>query len=217
MTTVTAENIFDRFSTVLQDAKHTRWTQAEFLNWLNSGQRAIAAVKPEACVERISVALVPGSRQSLPANGLQLIDVPRNMGVDGNTPGRAIVSYAKELLDRSVPNWHTLVADEVSLFCFDPRDPRAFFVYPAQPAAPNQRVEVVQAVAPARVSLLADKISLSDLYEGPLLDYCLYRAFSKDGEDAAQLQRATGYQQSYLQALGVKGQAEAAVAPGGGR
>jgi hypothetical protein len=47
-----------------------------------------------------------------------------------------------------------------------------------------------------------------------MLDYMLYRAYSKDAEYAANAQRAVAHFQAFQNALGVKSQTEAVSQPG---
>ena len=57
----------------------------------DAAQREIVTFKPAANAVIGSVLLTPGStRHALPAGTVALIDVPRNLGAAGTTPGRAI-------------------------------------------------------------------------------------------------------------------------------
>lgn len=215
MATITADCLFDKFATALQDETHVRWKQVEFFAWLNAGQRAIAAVKPEVSVSRSSVALSAGTKQTIPANGLSLVDVTRNMGTDGSTDGAAIMPLPRAVLDQAYADWHNLTSSTVSFFCYDLREPKTYWIYPAQPTPATQYVEIIVTVTPANVDGLSDAISIDDEYEGALLDYCLYRALIKDAEDATQLKRAEMHEQSFLRALGLQTQADIAMAPKG--
>ena len=56
-------------------------------------------------------------------------------------------------------------------------------------------------------------ISLDDLYANPILDFMLYRAYQKDSEFAGDVQRYSGYLQSFQNALGIKNQVDAGTSP----
>lgn len=184
MGTITTASIIAKAGKLLQDTTGVRWDSTELLGWLNSGQREMLIYKPNANVKTQSVKLAAGTRQSLPADAVQLIDVPRNMGTDGTTPGRAIRQTQRETLDATLPTWHSATASAVvKHFIFNPLDPKNFYVYPPQPASGQGSVEeVFGAVPPDATSNGA--ISVDDIYETILLDYMLYRAFSKDSEYA---------------------------------
>ncbi|HDK8696501.1 TPA: hypothetical protein PVA50_004840, partial [Aeromonas hydrophila] len=48
-----------------------------------------------------------------------------------------------------------------------------------------------------------------DIYINPIIDFMLYRCFSKDAEYAANSNRAAGHYNAFLQQLGEKTQADA--------
>ena len=215
MATITGTNIVDRAAIVLQDTTGVRWPQTEeLLLWLNDGQREVVLRKPDAYAQNVVVQLVAGTKQSIPATGIQLLDVIRNMGTGGATPGRAITRIDREILDEQRPNWHSETASaETKHYMFDPRDPKHFYVYPPQHATAGQ-VEEVYASSPTDLSALGDTITLDDIYSGVLLDYILYRAYSKDADlTPTAPQRAISHYNSFLASLGAKGQVEQAINP----
>lgn len=131
MATIYASSILERASTIIQDETGTRWPSTELLKWLNDGQREVVLLKPDAYAQNESIALVEGTKQSIPSNGLSLIDVVRNMGADGETPGRAIRLILRRILDDQLSDWHSAaVSAEIKHFTFDDRDPKRFYVYP---------------------------------------------------------------------------------------
>lgn len=217
MATITGKEIVDRAAIVLQDTTGVRWPQTdELLLWLNDGQREIVLRKPDASATNEVVALVQGTLQSIPATGIQLLDVIRNMGVGGATPGRAITRIDREILDEQRPNWHSETASaETKHYMFDPRDPKHFFVYPPQHATPG-KVTMVYAASPTDLADLETTtvITLDDIYSGVLLDYILYRAYSKDADlTPTAPQRAVSHYNAFLASLGAKGQIEQVVNP----
>lgn len=215
MATITGTNIIDRAAIVLQDTTGVRWPQTdELLLWLNDGQREIVLRKPEAYAQNAVVSLAQGTKQSIPAAGIQLLDVIRNMGTGGATPGRAITRIDREILDEQRPDWHSeTVSATTKHYMFDTRDPKHFYVYPPQHATPGQ-VEMIYASSPDDLSALADTITLDDVYAGVLLDYILYRAYSKDADlSPSAPQRAVAHYNSFLASLGAKGQVDKMINP----
>ena len=215
MATITATNIVSRAAIVLQDTTGVRWPQTEeLLLWLNDGQREIVLRKPDAYAQNAVVALVAGTKQTIPATGIQLLDVIRNMGTGGATPGRAITRIDREILDEQRPSWHSETASaETKHYMFDPRDPKHFYVYPPQHATPG-RVEMVYAASPTDVAALGNTITLDDIYSGVLLDYILYRAYSKDADlTPTAPQRAVSHYNAFMASLGAKSQMELITNP----
>jgi hypothetical protein len=211
MPTITAQNIVDKAEIILQDTTNVRWPSTELLGWLNDGQREIVMRKPDAYTTRTATKAAAETRQSLPDTGIQLIDVTRNMGTDGTTPGDAITYLPRKILDNCVRDWHSMTAAATAQhFCFDERDPKQFFLYP--PNDGTGYVEIVYSAAPADIAIGAT-ITLDDIYANAILDYMLYRAYLKDADYTANNDRANAAYTAFLTSLGLKEQAEAAYDP----
>jgi hypothetical protein len=214
MATVTVNSLIEKASRIIQDQSNIRWPQAEWLSDLNDAQREVVMYKPQASVKNVSVPLAAGqTKQVLPSDAIQLIDVVRNMGSNGTTPGSAIRITAREVLDAQVPEWHSAanMAATIKHYCFDPRDPKTYYVYP-KAASTTWHVDVVYSAAPTDCAL-GGTIQIDDIYANALLNLMLYRAYSKDAEYAQNAQLAAAYYQAALASLGVKGQNEASQNP----
>lgn len=201
---ITAQNIADKAELLLQDQTNIRWTEAELLGWINSGQREIMIYKPNANPVTGTVTTVAGTKQELPTGGLQVLDVTRTVG------GNAVTNIDRNILDVTLPDWHTQTAAAAKHYVFDPRNPKIFYLYP--PSAGSVEIEVCYSSVPADVASMAGNI-FNDLYETVLLDYVLYRAYSKDAEHTANQARATQHYQAFIAALQGKTGAEAGLAP----
>lgn len=209
MGTLLASAIIANAQTIIQDTTGVRWPAPELLKWLNEGQRELVMVKPDAYVKNESVLLVTGTKQAIPASGILLISVVRNMGTTGTTPGLAIRSIKREVLDEQLPNWHASTASAAASYVVsDPRDPKNFYVYPPQPATGQGRVEIVYSASPPDVAAEANAINIDDIYSGSLLDYCLFRAYSKDAEYAGNANRAAAHYTKFRETLGLKAKGE---------
>jgi hypothetical protein len=205
MPLVTVAATLARAATLLQDVSNIRWPQAELLDWLNDGQRDIVLKKPNASVKNSALPLQAGTKQSLPADGVQLIDIVRNL------PGEAIRLVSREILDAQVPNWHSSTASSsVKHYCYSELDLKNFYVWP--PNNGNGTVELIYSAAPANASLNG-VISVDDIYQSVLLDYILYRAWSKDAEYASDPARAAAHYAAFVNALGSKAQVEMGASP----
>lgn len=214
MSTVTTLSIVTKAQTILQDVTGVRWPSSELLSWLNDGQREVVLFKPNSYVKNVAVKLVSGTKQSLPADGIQLIDIVRNMGAGGVTPGRSIRITMREILDAQVSNWHDdSIADiVVKHYVYSQFDPKTFYVYPPQPTVNQGYVELIYGASPADTTLIGT-ISIDDIYQSILLDYVLYRAYSKDTEYAADENRAAFHQAAYLASLTGKAKVETGLNP----
>lgn len=212
MPNTTAASIISKARITLQDLAAVRWTDAELLGYLNDGQREICMLRPDACAVVASMPLVAGTRQQIPDAGTAILKVVRNMGSNGTTPGRAIRHVLMDTLDSNIPNWHTVSpAAEILHAMTDARMPQFFYVYP--PAATGTQVEVVYAAPPGDVAALGDTINVDDVFSTPLLDYVLFRAYTKDQDIPNGTERATAHRALFDAAMNGKAQADAVVAP----
>ena len=217
MPTITAQQIVTRATETLYDETNVRWTEGELLNHLSDAQRAAVLHLPEINPIGIVIRCNSGTRQSIPADGFKLIDIVRNMGTsaiwqasdpyNGTTPGRAIRSCDRTVIDQSTPDWHSVGADqatEVLNFMYDTRDRRAFYVYPSQPVSVGnqQLIEMIYSAPPAEIADIAAVIGLDDVYQPALLSYVLHRAYAKDlPSEMNSEQRSVAYYQQFVMAL----------------
>lgn len=215
MATVTAAQIIDRAAVALQDTGNVRWTRAELLDYLNAGQRALVVIKPTANVLLTDAPLVAGTVQTLPTSDgtspvdpIQLITVLRNSCGDG----RAVRLIARDLLDLHMGDWHSAPQTRVvKHYCYSDLDPKRFLVYP--PNDGTGCLEIAYAATPVALASEATTVSVDDIYQDALLDYVLYRAFSKDAEYAADPARAAARYASFAAALGSKAAHEQGDSP----
>jgi hypothetical protein len=210
--TTLVKDVLYRVSVQLHDIspQFTRWTQRELVSALNDGQKAIAKYMPSSCSRVDAVKLKAGTKQSIetilaadikPGDGSTaatvlghyLQSVVRNMGADGLTPGNAIRIADREILDTNTPNWHTQTGAAVSIYTFDPRQPKVFYVSPGVPSATSVWVELSFLANPIEISPSGSygmdgtstvTISVDDKYVDDLVNYILARAYMKDAEFA---------------------------------
>lgn len=195
--TVTAQAILTRVRTqLLDDLPTKRWSDAELLGWLSDGQRTLVAADPSLGNVISSVKLVVGTKQVLPDGAFMLLDILRNMGSDGLTPGRVVTVTSRENLDRVDPNWHNSRRSDIARhYIYDPKQPKAYYVYP--PSTGITYVEMSRAQNPADIAALTDLITVPDLYQTALFDFVMFRAHQKDSDYAAGDQTAQGYLQLF--------------------
>lgn len=205
MGTVTAQTLINRAGYLLEDTGNVSWSRTELLGWLNEGQSQVVAFAPGANTDRTNVTLVAGTAQTLPADTLVLVDIPRN------TNGPAVRSVARELLDDSPVDWHTQTATKlVKNFVYDANDQYAFYVYP--PNNGQGQVTIVYARVPDQLTNESQPIEVDDSYQAAILNYMLYRAFSKDTDFVAGgAQKAGAYYEAFKDALQNRGSMQAAL------
>lgn len=191
--TVTVKSVVDRSGVVLNDVNNVTWPRSELVQWVNDGQRELVRIHPDAKSKTVLLALVAGARQSLPADGIALIELRQN------DEGPAIVPCDRASLDAFKPDWMVSGANNrVRHFIPDAASTDRFYVYPPQPSPPSS-VLASYAAYPATVAETGAYINLDvrDIYAENILNYVLYRAYSKDTEFADGAARAAAYYQLF--------------------
>jgi hypothetical protein len=209
--TILASTVIDRVSKQLLDITNVRWARTDLLDWLSVGQRLIVMLQPNSTNTISVIKLVAGTRQELPSDGWMLLDVLRNMGTNGSTPGRAIRVVSRKLLDSFKPTWHSdTKSATIQNYLFDLQDQTAFFVYP--PSNGTNYVEVNYSAIPAALAAETSALSIPDVYEEALTHYLMFRALSKNAEWAGSPQ-AEQYLSLFNAVMGAKLTAEQANNP----
>lgn len=218
MAITTVGEVLRRTKLILQEVTQngTRWTNEELLGWLNESYQAIVAIKPDASSVNAQITCVSGTRQTIPADGMRLLDVVRNTGVAAK--GMSVMKARRDALDATRRNWHGETAsDTVEQFIFDDQDPTHFYVYP--PATTAAKLEIIYSSVPTphasaqASSSSTEVVRLGDHYVPAIVDYMLARAYAKDAEHAANLQRAQMHNGAFFNAMGATAQADAAFSP----
>ncbi|AFN39123.1 structural protein [Burkholderia phage BcepMigl] len=190
---IAATELITRAGNVLQDEDHVRWEVPELLEWINDAAREAIVRRPAARSVAAVLSLVAGTRQALPERGVELLDVVRNMGADGVTPGRIVRRVDRQLLDDQNPDWHSVrPKNVVKHFTFDERAPRIFYVYP--PAIADTKVETLHSELPPAITAEGDTLDMGAEYMNVLVSYVCFRALSKDSEYANGTVAALHYQ-----------------------
>lgn len=222
MSTVKVIEIISRVENILQDSG-IRWPRRELQQWLNEAYLNIVLARPDANAVTGTFICAEGTRQRLTdqfSDGLRILDVVRNVATASSK--RVVRLVNRAILDDQRPSWHVESGSvNIQHWMFDPRQPKEFFVYP--PATTSAQLEVVYTAPVGEHALTetqlnpdnadATVILLDDLYAGPIVDWMLYRAYSKDAEYGENQARAAGHFQAFSTTIGVKNTTDAAVDP----
>lgn len=203
---IDANTILDTVYKTLQDTRRVTWTEAEVLAYLNEALRATAGVKPDMYVVQEYVTLVAGISQTLPSDGVAFMDITHNQAT-----GRVVTQVDKALLEEANRFWPASTQQaEVQHYTADPRYPLQFTVFP--PNDGTGSVYLKYGAVPPELTTVYQSLSIPDSYQDPLVNFVLYRCYSKNTKDQ-DLTKAAAYRQAWGQALGLKSQAQVAVSP----
>ncbi len=221
MGTLTETNLLARIRDTLQDTTSVRWSDAELRRYINDAQREIVNFRPEASAKTANVALVVGTRQTIPTEGLRLIKITRNMSdaSGGATGKRAVRLVNVDILNAQDPDWHDPTATgssthgtTVKNYVFDDDDPRVFYVYPGA-SSTSTFLEIVYSKSPTDLTTGSSTIDIDDTYANAIIDFVLYRAYLKDAEYAGNAQRAGTHYQLFQASVGQGAQAQLLLDP----
>jgi hypothetical protein len=217
------QTLFDRARTILQDrGAVARWPLTELLDWVNEGAQRICAAKPNANTAITDLALVTGARQSLPSSATNIARV-----ISGASGGaeRAVTAVSRKSLEAFCPGWMdpaivsaTAIPDHV---IYDIANPDIFWVYPPSLGGGALTVDLclnptpiaAPLVNPDQLASYSMDIPLNDEFQGALLDYLLYRAFSKDANMPNMQGRAAQHFAAFQVAIGEKVQRDMMMNP----
>lgn len=233
-------------STTLQDAnpQFSRWTEVELVNYANFGQVAIATYLPQAGSRIDAIRLQPGTRQDLTkilaANiipgdgsvaadtfGIALLDVVRNMGANGSTPGRVIGDVDRASKDADDPDWHTSVGTEVREYVFDKATPKAFYVSPGVHPVTAVWAEVAWMAEPKRIPAGGEPgsehykfdgadvtvLGINDQFVEDLHNYVIALALMKGSKNTVNLPKAQAHASLFISSINAQASALTGVNP----
>jgi hypothetical protein len=189
--TTDAKTIIDLAASALDDLLSVNWSAEELLSWLNLAQLEMVNLSPRTNIKTGGVKLVAGVKQTLPADGLLLLDIPFNRGATNTTLGNTINAVSRTVMNRRIPNW-TLAAASTSVqrYIYNTDAPKEFYIYPPQTSVPGY-VEMEYAAIPVTIpnANAGTKITVDDEYRNILLNMVLSKALSKYsdvGDNAAK-------------------------------
>lgn len=226
MATVKVVDIITRAQTLLLDTTATRWAAVELQYWLNDSYREILNLRPDSNSQTGTFTCVAGYRQNLittfAPTANRLLEVISNKAALSTKQRVRLVT--RQSLDSDRPGWYN-EQDSINtqLYVYDPRFATEFLVYP--PAKTTTQLEVVYNTIPTPHTLTANDlppissastevIKISDSYANAILDYILYRAYTKDSDQQSNASRAVAHYQAFQNGLGIKTQSDQAVQPG---
>lgn len=178
----TADELFiNARSTQLGDVDGTTWANETMIVALNQAIRLLVLKRPDSSYKIQTILLKKGSRQNIPADGVSLINVVRNINSDDSI-GDSIREISKRSLDSMFPGWHKRTATLVEEYCADQRAPKHFYVYPSPAADDTVKIEIEYSAMPNPVTrdTVSEELPFDPIYDQPLIEFMLYKLLSGD-------------------------------------
>lgn len=203
--TIKANTPITLAANLLGDPTYQSWRIEHHYEYLNDALRVLGILKPGyfATLHKWQLA-ANKAEQTIPTGFYLILRDPYNMGTDGNTYGRSITPVPASALDQIVTDWRNATpAAAIKHYVYDAeRAPQRFEVYPRPNAAIYAQGEL--AADPTKVSDQNDTLSCHDTAAPALVEWMLYRAFSREDEDTFAPQKAAAHAGLFFQMLGLK-------------
>ncbi len=201
-----------KVSELLTDTTNVVWTSGQVQQWLAESERQIILLRPDA--NAVSEEFDPDdnvSKQLIPFDSFRFLDIPHN--VVSGSPGRAITIIQRSILDDLDPKWHTAEAsDTIEHFVYNDLVPEVFYLYPR----PNSsaRIEIQTSKIPTAPNFGADPdISISDAFEGAMIEYAVWRCLSRADDQNPDAQSAELAYQKFIQLIGLESNSKVQSSP----
>lgn len=180
-----------------------RYSDAYYIDGLNQGISTMLEMKPELFGVAVNHQLAAGALQSIPATGTEFLEVTRNMGADGTSPGAVVRPVTRRDLDASDPGWTSATPSVTAIHYVPVAGSRTdFYVYPPQPAAPGY-VELWMAEHPGLLTAVGETVAgVDDQYLAALGNYSAAFVLMTDDEDPSTTAKAEKFFQSFVALVG---------------
>lgn len=215
----TASEVIDRARVLLKDTGGIRYTDAQFIYWINDACKQLVVMKPDASSTLSTITLATGTEQSIPADGHRLLSVLHNMSAaSGGTAGRSVRVVSREVLDTQEADWNNpsvagfgAHGTTIKNYHFDEQTPRVFHVFPG--VSGNAYLRIAYSKIPTAVTLVGDNVDLPDIYSPAILDYILYRAYQHDAESDTNVMKGDKHYAMFVTSITGKTQVDNITTP----
>lgn len=198
-----ASDIITEVSGQLNDIAQITWVEDALIRYIDSAQEMVVSIRPDAYSQITNMLMGVGSKQDLPASALRLLDIKRNMGTDGNSPGRVVIAIDEESLDLFSFSHHAATQKEViKNFSYDEKTPNTFYVDP--PSDGTGYIEISISRIPPKITGVSDPLVLKDIYFNHVVQWCMFRAYSIEVDSASSQSRAQKHETSFYLMMGKK-------------
>lgn len=187
--TTPVSTILNNAKVLLNDAGLVHWTEAELLAWGSEAEIELVKVHPDALTKTVSSTLVAGARQTVPTGCIQIVDIRQNAN------GAAVTLCDRKSLDLFQPNWMTAPSASTVKHWMPDENPANYLVYPAQSGTPAT-LSITHSYLPSAALTALGNLTVRDIYAPNILNYVMFRAFSKDSEPASA-ERAVAYAKAF--------------------
>lgn len=200
------DDVITEVRRILQDTTAPqRYSDTVLLGFANQALKRIAVLRPDLFAYIGEITCTANSVvQSAPTDSIRLIEIYSVK--DGN----GVIETNREALDQAYPQWMNDTAGPTVNWMRHVRNSNKFFIYPKAPAGQILIGEYAQ--TPPNYDGVTPVDLLPDAYEPVVIDATVFIAESVDNEHVNS-NRASLFQKSFTQALGVSAQSREITDP----
>lgn len=206
--TIDAQYLIGRLARLLTDEHLDFWTREFQAETINEAVRAIIRTRPDSSYKTVEFATSTVAKQALPEDAYRLLDIEGVIDTNGEVC-RAILPKPVAELNKINPCWRTEEATpQTEYFAYEEHKPRDFWIYPKAPA--GQKISLTYSWIPPAIDKNSTVLIFRSEFEQDILNYCLYRAYQREG---TQTQKEQFYRTVFYEGLGIKTTADASYHP----
>ncbi len=215
MATITLKYLLDIIAAKLQDTASDEddrhWSVSELVSYYNVSVLEIITLHKKARTITEAVKFASGSKQSIPAKSIAFVNLIRNMGTDGKTPGESITMTFMEAMAAFNRTWSEDTAQAVIYNVIpDPVDPRTYYIYPPSDGTTFGLLQTSKApdkvVYDSNGNWESVLVAVTDEYVEALMDKIMEHAYQKDSDFPGNKQREDDMGNEFLQGMATKNQ-----------
>jgi hypothetical protein len=208
MGTISVGSVIDQFEKKILDESNEDNSEDDNISLFNNCIRTIILLVPRLHSDTEATLLAPGSFQYLPAKGIEVVDIPLNMGSDGATPGLPLRETTLKIFNDVYPQWATTPeATVIEHYMKDDNDRKRYYVYP--PVHSTTQVYILIQMSTLPTPVIFDSsgdwklltIPLEDQYIDAIINGMLYMFYDDDSDNPGNTPRSQIFYQRFAVAL----------------
>lgn len=213
MPTTTVGHCIDMAERKILDESNDEYSEQNLLDLYHMAIKEIINLVPRSHTDSRGWKLAPSTRQVIPADGVEIVDVVMNMGSDGSAPGKAVRETTLDVMRALLPGWEADDAtDEAEHWFKLPESKAEFMIYPRSTG--NNWILGRVTTIPAQVlwdaggAFKLAVIPIDDTFTTAIINGMVYLAYDDDTDTPGNTPRSQMYYGRFLQDLGLRQQRE---------
>lgn len=208
MGTITVGSVIDQFERKVLDESNDDLSEDENITIFNNCIRTIILLVPRLHSDTEAQLLAPGVLQYLPAKAIELVDIPLNMGSDGQVAGNPLRETTLKIFNDVYPQWASdPEATVIEHFMKDDNDRKRYYVYPPVHSQDQVYVLIQMSTLPTPITYDVSgdwkllTIPLEDQYIDAIHNGMLYMFYDDDSDNPGNTPRSQVFYQRFAVAL----------------